>query len=162
MFEKIRKMKNKKGFTLVELIVVIVILAILATLLIPALTGYIDKANKEKVIAECRSVAMAAQTTASEYYGLNKGLDNATNQGTAITQIDKLAEVPTTTTNGTTKSNWHYTITVGTGYVVTEVVFDDGSSSITYKKDASGATEFSTVRASDGLTASTITGPAIG
>ena len=130
MFEKIRKMKNKKGFTLVELIVVLVILA---ALLIPALTGYIDKANQEKVIAECRSVAMAAQTTASEYYGLNKGLDNATNQGTAITQIDKLAEV-----------------------------LDDGSSSITYKKDASGATEFSTVRASDGLTASTITGPAIG
>ena len=45
MFEKIRKMKNKKGFTLVELIVVLVILAILAALLIPALTGYIDKAN---------------------------------------------------------------------------------------------------------------------
>ena len=162
MFEKISKMKNKKGFTLVELIVVLVILAILAALLVPALTGYIDKANKEKVVSECRMVVMAAQTTASEYYGLNKGLDNATNQGTAITQIDKLAEVPTTTTNGTTKSNWHYTITVGTGYVVTEVVFDDGSSSITYKKDASGATEFSTVRASDGLTASTITGPAIG
>ena len=39
MFEKIRKMKNKKGFTLVELIVVLVILAILAALLIPALTG---------------------------------------------------------------------------------------------------------------------------
>ena len=30
MFEKISKMKNKKGFTLVELIVVLVILAILA------------------------------------------------------------------------------------------------------------------------------------
>ncbi len=43
MFEKIRKMKNKKGFTLVELIVVLVILAILAALLIPALTGYIDR-----------------------------------------------------------------------------------------------------------------------
>ena len=35
MFEKIRKMKNKKGFTLVELIVVLVILAILAALLVP-------------------------------------------------------------------------------------------------------------------------------
>lgn len=110
MFEKIRKMKNKKGFTLVELIVVLVILAILAALLIPALTGYIDKANQEKVIAECRSVAMAAQTTASEYYGLNKGLDDTTNQGTAITQINKLAEVPTTTTGSTTKPNWYYTI----------------------------------------------------
>lgn len=53
MFEKIRKMKNKKGFTLVELIVVLVILAILAALLIPALTGYIDKAREEKVVSEC-------------------------------------------------------------------------------------------------------------
>ena len=47
-----KKLKNKKGFTLVELIVVLVILAILAALLVPALTGYIDKANQEKVIAE--------------------------------------------------------------------------------------------------------------
>lgn len=67
--EKIRKLKNRKGFTLVELIVVLVILAILAALLIPALTGYIDKANKEKVTAECRMVVMAAQTEASEQYG---------------------------------------------------------------------------------------------
>ncbi len=69
MIEKIRKMKNEKGFTLVELIVVLVILAILAALLIPALTGYIDKANKEKVISETRMVVMAAQTTVSELYG---------------------------------------------------------------------------------------------
>ena len=46
-------MKHKnKGFTLVELIVVLVILAILAVLLVPALTGYIDKAKEKKVIAE--------------------------------------------------------------------------------------------------------------
>lgn len=41
---------NKKGFTLVELIVVLVILAILAALLIPALTGYIDKAKDRKSV----------------------------------------------------------------------------------------------------------------
>ena len=65
MFEKIRKMKNKKGFTLVELIVVLVILAILAALLIPALTGYIDKANKEKVVSRQPVVlTMAIQTEA--------------------------------------------------------------------------------------------------
>lgn len=70
MFEKIRKMKNKKGFTLVELIVVLVILAILAALLVPALTGYIDKANKQKIIAETRQAVMAAQTIASEQYAV--------------------------------------------------------------------------------------------
>lgn len=64
-----KKLKDKKGFTLVELIVVLVILAILAALLIPALTGYIDKANKEKVVAETRMVVMAAQTEASSLYG---------------------------------------------------------------------------------------------
>ena len=69
MFEKIRKLKDRKGFTLVELIVVLVILAILAALLIPALTGYIDKANKEKVIAECRMAVMAVQTESTTIYG---------------------------------------------------------------------------------------------
>ena len=54
-----KKLKDKKGFTLVELIVVLVILAILAALLIPALTGYIDKANGEKIIAETRMIVMA-------------------------------------------------------------------------------------------------------
>ena len=68
MFEKIRKMKNQKGFTLVELIVVLVILAILAAMLVPALTGYIDKANNEKIIATTRQVVMAAQTEISEAY----------------------------------------------------------------------------------------------
>lgn len=61
---------NKKGFTLVELIVVLVILAILASLLIPALTGYIDKAKQKNIIAEARGVWTAAQSGAAEYYGL--------------------------------------------------------------------------------------------
>ena len=42
----IKLSKNKRGFTLVELIVVLVILAVLAALLVPSLTGYIDKAKQ--------------------------------------------------------------------------------------------------------------------
>lgn len=85
---------NKKGFTLVELIVVLVILAILAALLIPALTGYIDKAKEKSLIAETRQYVMAAQTIIDEksadtaagvYYELD-----ATNDQTAI---QDLAEV---------------------------------------------------------------------
>lgn len=59
---------RRRGFTLVELIVVLAILAVLAALLIPALTGYIDKANEAKVLAEARTVLTAAQATVSEAY----------------------------------------------------------------------------------------------
>lgn len=69
MVQKLKKAKeNKKGFTLVELIVVLVILAILIALLVPALTGYINKANEKKVGTEARNALMAAQTLASEKY----------------------------------------------------------------------------------------------
>lgn len=84
---------KKKGFTLVELIVVLVILAILAALLIPALTGYIDKARKKQVIAETRSCVMAAQTLGDELYGQGKkdaDLNNTTNLSMA--DIQTLAE----------------------------------------------------------------------
>lgn len=74
----LKNLKNnkKKGFTLVELIVVLVILAILAALLIPALTGYIDKAKEKQLIAETRQVVMAVQTIADEEYAkLDKGVE---------------------------------------------------------------------------------------
>ena len=66
-----KSQKNKQGFTLVELIVVLVILAILAALLVPALTGYIDRAREKKLTAEAKGVWTAAQAAASEYYGLH-------------------------------------------------------------------------------------------
>lgn len=91
MFEKIRKMKNKKGFTLVELIVVLVILAILAALLVPALTGYIDKANKEKIISETRMVVMAAQTELVEKYGKETS-NNSTGSISASTMDSSMLE----------------------------------------------------------------------
>ena len=75
MFAKLFELRNKKlkdnkkkGFTLVELIVVLVILAILVALLIPALTGYINKAKEKSITAETRQVVMAAQTLADEAY----------------------------------------------------------------------------------------------
>ncbi|MEG0912994.1 MAG: prepilin-type N-terminal cleavage/methylation domain-containing protein [Oscillospiraceae bacterium] len=60
--------KNKKGFTLVELVVVLVILAILISIMIPGMTKWIDKANDKAVLVEARTYLLAAQTIASEEY----------------------------------------------------------------------------------------------
>ena len=85
MFKKLKE-NNKKGFTLVELIVVLVILAILAALLIPALTGYIDKARNKSIVAETRQTVMAAQTLVDEKY--------ANNASTATTKRNLLEQLP--------------------------------------------------------------------
>lgn len=94
-----QKRRSKKGgFTLVELIVVLVILAILAALLIPALTGYIDKVKQKQIIAETRQVVMAAQTLVDEAYGTkNVGatitVSSTTDATVKIDDVAKLAEV---------------------------------------------------------------------
>lgn len=75
------KKQKQKGFTLVELIVVLVILSILAALLVPSLTGYIQKTHKTKVLAETRMVHTAVQTTVSEYYGTDKWAKYGENLG---------------------------------------------------------------------------------
>lgn len=91
-------LKDKKGFTLVELIVVLVILAILIALLVPALTGYIDKARQKAKMAECRLAVEAAQTCLSEMYGASEGADISSlqaslNQSDMVKAIRDLAEV---------------------------------------------------------------------
>lgn len=51
-----KKLLNKKGFTLIELIVVIAILAILALILVPSITNYISEATRSRDQANSRSL----------------------------------------------------------------------------------------------------------
>lgn len=64
---------NKKGFTIVELVIVIAVIAILAAVLIPTFAGVVDKANENAALQEVRtaytvytSEALAAKETPEE------------------------------------------------------------------------------------------------
>ena len=75
MMKRVTKTKHKsrQAFTLVELIVVLVILAVLAAMLVPALTGYIKKAKKEKLVTNAKYALVASQAVMTELYGLGPG-----------------------------------------------------------------------------------------
>lgn len=139
MLKKLWNEKNdKKGFTLVELIVVLIILAILAALLIPALTGYIDKAKEKQIIAETRQAVMAAQTLADEEYA--KGSSAITFDGTTTTLPDSktagtVYECEVKTLGEVTGDITSMTIANGK---ITELVYTRGKT-CTYTNGATGA-----------------------
>ena len=71
--KKMNKKGQAKGFTLTELVIVIVIIAILAAVLIPSMTGYVNRAKKSNATSEASSVytiyaAWLADTAANYGY----------------------------------------------------------------------------------------------
>lgn len=83
--------RNKKGFTLVEVIVVLVILAILAAILIPSMVGWIDEANNKSAIVSARTEVLALQTKVSEKHATTSDYSGTITSGTLIDDATKLA-----------------------------------------------------------------------
>ena len=74
MFDRVN---NKKGFTLIEIVIVIVIIAILAALLVPQLTRWIDKAKVARLKSEADTVRNAVAAYITHEIEASK-FDNAT------------------------------------------------------------------------------------
>lgn len=49
------KKMNKKGFTIVELVIVIAVIAILAAVIVPTFSTVVTKANESKVLQEAKN-----------------------------------------------------------------------------------------------------------
>lgn len=66
----LKKFTNKKGFTLMEMLIVVAIIAVLVAVAIPVLTGQIDKAQQATDAANIRSAyaeaAVEAVTTGAD------------------------------------------------------------------------------------------------
>lgn len=64
-----KRAKDKRGFTLIELIVVIAILAILAAIAVPAFTGMSNEAKDSVTLSNAKMIAQAINV----YNALNPG-----------------------------------------------------------------------------------------
>ncbi|MBC8531057.1 prepilin-type N-terminal cleavage/methylation domain-containing protein [Gehongia tenuis] len=110
--------RNKKGFTLVEVIVVLVILAILAAILVPSMVGWIDKAQKKTAVVEGRTILVAAQTIVSENYPMADGAmaEPQVKEVTDLAQLDGISDVEITVTGNKVTA---FTFTSSESFTVT-------------------------------------------
>lgn len=70
-----KKNINKKGFTLVEIIVVLVIIAVLAASAIPTMIGFVTDAKKKAEVANARAAYIACQAVITEEYAMGNYKD---------------------------------------------------------------------------------------
>lgn len=129
-----KKLKNSKGFTLMEMLIVVAIIAVLVAIAIPTFTNQLEKAREATDLANLRGAyaqVMAAALTNSEADpDINLKRDGA--DGTAVWSIDvpatqtvagwqtkdvKVADIAMTDDNCTTKGgkNWIVKYTEQTG-----------------------------------------------
>ena len=142
MMNKMRKMKNKKGFTLMEMLIVVAIIAILIAIAIPTFANSLNKARVATDEANIRSgyaTVMATVltddsfnveggTTGTKVFYLNKdgSVDETTAGTNAYTCQGTPAAGTTVTVGGKTVANWtkgdkvKYTYTYSDNSIVIE------------------------------------------
>ena len=89
-----KNLKNKKGFTIVELVIVIAVIAILAAVLIPTFSNVIEKADKSAVQQGAANVykeLLAADLSDGELDGDDKTDDTINFSQTASDENGNIA-----------------------------------------------------------------------
>ena len=131
LLKRLKIAKNKKGFTLIEIIVVLVILGILAAIAVPAVMGYIDDAKESKYVAEAHSIYIVIQT--EEARAKATAADDITYESIEKEAIKKTSledvTIAPTPTNVTPKEE------KATSYKVTWTSDDDKKIEATVKKN---------------------------
>jgi prepilin-type N-terminal cleavage/methylation domain-containing protein len=79
--------RNKKGFTLIELVVVIAILAVLAVIAIPIVSGVISDAHESAAEANARTLELAVKSTMAK-----EGVSRVSDLEDRLFNIDGLLE----------------------------------------------------------------------
>lgn len=145
--QKLRKSaKEKKGFTLIELIIVIAIIAILIALIAPNLVKFLSTARKTSVDANAKTAYTSIQTYLTEQETAGKTVT----QGEYTIKIDatsgKVSATPALTGidgyfNAKELQKVTITATVGDNNTLTKVKWDvTGGNKATYPKEETEAT----------------------
>ena len=121
--KKSNLLKNRKGFTLIELIVVIVIIGILAAILIPRFSGFTDKARITDAVIKAKQMATAMESTFAEK-GTWAAVGTAKNEVASMAGISVGSEKVTAWTIGNA-GEFTVTITDGTAFTAGRTGPDD-------------------------------------
>lgn len=133
-----KTLKNKKGFTLIEIVVTIIIIAILAAILMPSMLSWIDNANKKTVISAADTLRNTVAAEVLEVYKDGDNVDGTPQTNTAAYDEDFWkavrdkagADVQCTNPD----ADLYLTFTVVKGDV-TELTFVDGDWTAVYEND---------------------------
>jgi prepilin-type N-terminal cleavage/methylation domain-containing protein len=126
MNKLIHKMRNRKGFTLIELIVVIAILGILAAILVPSMMTFIGDSREAALKANCRTLV----TGAAAYAAKKMSTDSAYAGGdmSKATAADVTALTPYIGTPSATA----WTVSINGDGTVTGATYAEGGKTCTY------------------------------
>ena len=86
------KRTNKKGFTLIELVVVIAIIGVLAAILVPTMMHFVKKARLKTANANAKLVFTTAKTKATECLAEGDSVHDITVSGEAGSLESKAAD----------------------------------------------------------------------